>query len=76
MSDKVDYLDEDPVISSQKYCVISVLTPKNFKDFESFYFSLLLLGLSDNLDCDNTDSKHPVDLEQGSQTQFHTRATF
>ncbi len=31
MSDKVDYLDEDPVISSQKYCVISVLTPKNFK---------------------------------------------
>lgn len=36
MSDKVDYLDEDPIISSQKYCVISVLTPKNFKQaFES-----------------------------------------
>lgn len=34
MSDKVDYLDEDPVISSQKYCVISVLTPKNFKDVD------------------------------------------
>jgi len=34
MSDKVDYLDEDPVISSQKYCVISVLTPKNFKDID------------------------------------------
>lgn len=32
MSDKVDYLDEDPVIPSQKYCVISVLTPKNFKN--------------------------------------------
>lgn len=31
MTDKVDYLDEDPVISSQKYCVVSVLTPKNFK---------------------------------------------
>ena len=31
MNDKVDYLDEDPVISSQKYCVVSVLTPKNFK---------------------------------------------
>jgi hypothetical protein len=31
MSDKVDYLDEDPVISTQKFCVISVLTPKNFK---------------------------------------------
>ena len=31
MSDKIDYLDEDPVISSQKYCVVSVLTPKNFK---------------------------------------------
>jgi hypothetical protein len=35
MSDKVDYLDEDPVISSQKYCVISVLTPKNFKDVDN-----------------------------------------
>lgn len=34
MSEKVDYLDEDPVISSQKYCVISVLTPKNFKDVD------------------------------------------
>jgi len=34
MSNKVDYLDEDPVISSQKYCVISVLTPKNFKDVD------------------------------------------
>jgi len=34
MSDKVDYLDEDPVITSQKYCVISVLTPKNFKDVD------------------------------------------
>ena len=31
MSNKVDYLDEDPVISSQKYCVVSVLTPKSFK---------------------------------------------
>jgi len=31
MTDKVDYLDEDPIISSQKYCVVSVLTPKNFK---------------------------------------------
>ena len=28
MSDKVDYLDEDPVIAEQKYCVVSVLTPK------------------------------------------------
>jgi len=34
MSDKVDYLDEDPVISSQKYCVISVLTPKSFSDVD------------------------------------------
>jgi len=34
MSDKVDYLDEDPVISEQKYCVVSVLTPKNFKDVD------------------------------------------
>jgi len=34
MSDKVDYLDEDPVIPKQKYCVISVLTPKNFKDVD------------------------------------------
>jgi hypothetical protein len=34
MSEKVDYLDEDPVILSQKYCVISVLTPKNFKDID------------------------------------------
>ena len=34
MSDKVDYLDEDPVISSQKYCVVSVLTPKNFKEVD------------------------------------------
>ena len=34
MSDKVDYLDEDPVISAQKYCVVSVLTPKNFKDVD------------------------------------------
>lgn len=32
MSDKVDYLDEDPVISSQKYCVVSVLTPKNWAE--------------------------------------------
>jgi hypothetical protein len=31
MTDKVDYLDEDPIIPSQKYCVVSVLTPKNFK---------------------------------------------
>jgi len=31
MTDKVDYLDEDPMIPSQKFCVISVLTPKNFK---------------------------------------------
>jgi len=35
MSDKVDYLDEDPVISTQKYCVISVLTPKNFVDIDN-----------------------------------------
>jgi chromosome segregation ATPase len=35
MSDKVDYLDEDPVISTQKYCVISVLTPKNFVDVDN-----------------------------------------
>jgi len=34
MSDKVDYLDEDPVITEQKYCVVSVLTPKNFKDVD------------------------------------------
>jgi len=34
MSNKVDYLDEDPVISEQKYCVVSVLTPKNFKDVD------------------------------------------
>ena len=34
MSDKVDYLDEDPLISSQKYCVVSILTPKNFKDVD------------------------------------------
>ena len=34
MSDKVDYLDEDPVINDQKYCVISVLTPKNFKEVD------------------------------------------
>jgi hypothetical protein len=31
MTDKVDYLDEDPVLTSQRYCVVSVLTPKNFK---------------------------------------------
>ena len=31
MTDKVDYLDEDPIIPSQKYCVVSVLTPKNFQ---------------------------------------------
>ncbi len=30
--DKVDYLYEDPVIGSQKYVCISVLTPKNFKE--------------------------------------------
>jgi chromosome segregation ATPase len=35
MSDKVDYLDEDPVITTQKYCVISVLTPKNFVDIDN-----------------------------------------
>ena len=35
MSDTVDYLDEDPTISTQKYCVVSVLTPKNFKDVDS-----------------------------------------
>jgi len=34
MSDKVDYLDEDPVINEQKYCVVSVLTPKNFKELD------------------------------------------
>ena len=36
MTDKVDYLDEDPIISSQRYCVVSVLTPKNFKQSMEF----------------------------------------
>jgi hypothetical protein len=32
MSNNVDYLYEDPVISNQKYVCISILTPKNFKE--------------------------------------------
>jgi myosin heavy subunit len=32
MSDKQDYLYEDPIISNQKFVCISVLTPKNFKE--------------------------------------------
>ena len=32
MADKQDYLYEDPVISSQKFVCISILTPKNFKE--------------------------------------------
>ena len=53
MSDKIDYLDEDPVISSQKYCVVSVLTPKNFK-FDAVkanneeYFDELVENLDEN----------------------------
>ena len=32
MTDKQDYLYEDPIISNQKFVCISVLTPKNFKE--------------------------------------------
>ena len=32
MSNNVDYLYEDPVISNQKFVCISILTPKNFKE--------------------------------------------
>jgi hypothetical protein len=75
MSDKIDYLDEDPVISSQKYCVVSVLTPKNFKQSVELDSKILDEVLPANelpLDASITIEQHNNVLKElaGAKTQL------
>ena len=72
MSDKVDYLDEDPVISNQKYCVISVLTPKNFKDVDekTSMYTFKVRGSYDSVEDAQTRIKYLNSIQMMKKNLF------